>query len=100
MPIIERLSVIEIERLLDYYRETDRGCDRETITNILKNSRSCIDLLFTSQPNMVMTSVVHASRHPHCHRKKNFAKFDLKCLIHLLMRGIFPKQTLIIKKSS
>ena len=76
--MIERLSVIEIERLLDYYRETDRGCDRETITNILKNSRSCLDLLFTPQPNIVITSVVHASLHPHCHRKIIFARFDLK----------------------
>ena len=47
-------------------------------THILENSRSCIDLLFTSQPNMVMDSGVHASLHPHCHYQIIFAKFDLK----------------------
>ena len=34
--------------------------------HILENSRSCIDLLFTSQPNMVMDSGVLASLHPRC----------------------------------
>ena len=29
--MIDRLSVIEIEKLLDYYREADRDYDRETI---------------------------------------------------------------------
>ena len=29
--MIERLSVIVIERLLDYHREADRDYDRETI---------------------------------------------------------------------
>ena len=29
-------------------------------TNMLENSRSCIDLIFTSQPNMVIDSGVHA----------------------------------------
>ena len=47
-------------------------------THILENSRSCLDLLFTPQPNMVMDSGVHASLHPHCHHQIIFAKFDLK----------------------
>ena len=47
-------------------------------THILENSRSCIDLLFTSQPNMVMDSGLHASLHHHCHHQIIFAKFDLK----------------------
>ena len=47
-------------------------------THILENSRSYIDLLFTSQPNMVMDSGVHASLHPHFHHQIIFAKFDLK----------------------
>ena len=46
--------------------------------HILENSRYCLDLLFTPQPNMVMDSGVHASLHPHCHHQIIFAKFDLK----------------------
>ena len=47
-------------------------------THILENSRSCIDLLFMSQPNMVIYSGVHASLLLHCHHQLIFAKFDLK----------------------
>ena len=47
-------------------------------THILENSKSCIDLLFTSQPNMVMDSGVHASLKPHSHHQIIFAKFNLK----------------------
>ena len=35
-------------------------------THILVNSRSCIDLLFLSQPNMVLDAEVLASLHPYC----------------------------------
>ena len=47
------------------------------LTHILEKSRSCIDLLFTSQPNKVMKSEVHTSVHPHYHHQIIFAKFDL-----------------------
>ena len=47
-------------------------------THILDNSRSCIDLIFTSQPNMVIDSGVHASLHSNCHHQIIHAKFDLK----------------------
>ena len=46
-------------------------------THILDNSRSCIDLIFTSQPNMVIDSGVHASLHSNCHHQIIYAKFDL-----------------------
>ena len=46
-------------------------------TYILENSRSRIDKLFTSQPNIVIDSGVHASLHPHCHHQIIFAKSDL-----------------------
>ena len=39
---------------------------------------SCIDLIFTSQPNMVIDSGVHASLHSNCHHQFIYAKFDLK----------------------
>ena len=47
-------------------------------THILYNSRSCIDLIFTSQPNMVIDSGAHASLHSNCHHQIIYAKFDLK----------------------
>ena len=50
-------------------------------THILENSRSCINLLFTSQTNMFMDSGVHASLHPNYHHQTNFAKFDLKTFL-------------------
>ena len=47
-------------------------------THILENSSSCIDLIFTTQPNMVLESGVHHSLHQNCHRQIIFAKFNLK----------------------
>ena len=49
-------------------------------TYILDNSRSCIDLIFTSQPKMVIDSGVHASLHANCHHQIMYAKFDLKII--------------------
>ena len=46
--------------------------------HILGKSSSCIDLIFTSQPNMVVKSGVHSSLHANCHHQIVFAKFDLK----------------------
>ena len=47
-------------------------------THILPNSSSCIDLIFTSQPNMVIESGIHSSLHSSCHHQIVFAKFNLK----------------------
>ena len=47
-------------------------------THILENSASCIDLIFTNQPNMVLTSGVHPSLHPNCHHQIIYAKVNLK----------------------
>ena len=49
-------------------------------THILKSSCSCIDLIFTSQPNLVMESGVYSSFHPSCHHQIIFAKFNLSIL--------------------
>ena len=46
--------------------------------HILEVSSSCMDLLFTSQSNMVMDSGVHASLDPHCYQQIIFTKFDSK----------------------
>ena len=47
-------------------------------THIIGDSSSYIDLIFTTQPNLVMESGVHSSLHPNCHHHITFAKFSLK----------------------
>ena len=47
-------------------------------THILENSSSCIDLIFTSQPNLITESGVHLSLHSNCHHQVIYAKFNLK----------------------
>ena len=45
--------------------------------HILNSPPSCIDLIFTSQPNLVMESGIHSSLHSKCHHQIVFAKFNL-----------------------
>ena len=47
-------------------------------THILPNSSSCIDFIFTNQPNLVTESGVHPYLHPNCHHQIVFAKLHLK----------------------
>ena len=47
-------------------------------THILESNSSCIDLVFTSQPNLVMTSGVHSSLLRYYHHEKMNEKFKLK----------------------
>ena len=47
-------------------------------THILDNSKSCIDLIFTSQPNTIRDSGIHPSLHSNCHHQIIYAIFDLK----------------------
>ena len=47
-------------------------------THILNNTSSCIDLIFTSQPNLVSNSGVYSSLHNNCHHNIIYAKFNLK----------------------
>ena len=46
-------------------------------THILPNSSTCIDLIFTDQPNLVVDSGVHPSLHTNCHHQITFCKFNL-----------------------
>ena len=46
-------------------------------THISNNSSSCMDLIFTSQPNLITDSGVHSSLHPNCHHQIVFAKLNL-----------------------
>ena len=39
---------------------------------------SCIDLIFTSRPKLVVESGVLLSLHPNCHHQISFAKYNLK----------------------
>ena len=66
-------------------------------THILNLSSSCIDLIFTSQPNLVMKSRRHSSPHPNCNYQVVFAKFNLSILYPPLRKELFgfmKKQTL------
>ena len=47
-------------------------------SDILESSSLCIDLKFTSQPNLITESGVHPSLHPNSHRQIIFAKFNLE----------------------
>ena len=38
-------------------------------TDFLENVSSCIDLIFTNQPNIVLDSGVHSSLNPKCHHQ-------------------------------
>ena len=45
-------------------------------THVLNNSSSCIDLIFTAQPNLVMQSGVHSSLHANCYHQLRYGKFN------------------------
>ena len=47
-------------------------------THILPNSSSCIDLLFTNQPNMITKSGTYSSLHPNCHHQIIYANINFK----------------------
>ena len=49
-------------------------------THVLENSSSCIDLIFTSQPNLSVESGTEPSLHPNCHYQIIYAKFNLEVL--------------------
>ena len=47
-------------------------------THLTRNASSCVDLIFTSPPNLVIESGVHSSLHENCHHQITSAKFNLK----------------------
>ena len=49
-----------------------------TPTNVIPNSEFCIDLLCTSQPNLVSECHVHASLFYRCHYQIIYAKLNVK----------------------
>ena len=46
-------------------------------THIQINSSSCIDLVFTNQPNLSVNSGVHSSLHQNCHHQIVYSTFNL-----------------------
>ena len=44
------------------------------------SSSSCTDLIFMSQPNLIIESGVHSSLHSNCHHQIIFAKFNIEIL--------------------
>ena len=56
-------------------------------THIIGYSWSSVNLIFTTQPNLVMESGVHSSLHSNCHLHIKFPKFNLKIHFPLLMNG-------------
>ena len=47
-------------------------------THILRNSLSCIDLIFTDQSSLVVDSGVHPTLHENCHHQITYCKLNLK----------------------
>ena len=47
-------------------------------THLVEPSSSCIDPIFTSQPNLITESGVHLSLHPNSRQQNIFAKFNLE----------------------
>ena len=45
---------------------------------LIDTSSSCIDLILTSQPNLIIVSGVYLPLHSNCHDQINFAKFNLE----------------------
>ena len=45
-------------------------------THVLENSSSCIDLIFTNQPNLIMDAGVHPSLHSKCYHQVIYAKHN------------------------
>ena len=50
----------------------------QTPTHLLQNSVTCIDLVFTNQPHLVMESGVHSSLSSTCDHDIVFAELNLK----------------------
>ena len=57
-------------------------------THIQANSSSCIDLVFTDQPNLSVNSGVHASLHPNCHHRIVHSSFKLSIYYPLLYQRL------------
>ena len=48
--------------------------------HLLDTSSLRIDLIFTSQPNLITESGIHSSLHSNCHHQIIFAKFNVEAV--------------------
>ena len=46
-------------------------------THLLPQTSSCIDLIFTDQPNLIVDSGVHPSLHSNCYHQITYSKINL-----------------------
>ena len=53
---------------------------KRTKYHIYQSFSSCIDLIFTNQPNLVTDSGVHPWLHSNCHHQIVYAKFNFKVI--------------------
>ena len=71
-------------------------------THLLPQSNSCIDLIFTDQPNLVVNCGTHASLNSKCHHQITHCKLNLKTEYPHHMSGYFGttgKQILKVYRS-
>ena len=66
---------IELASMTSLYGLTQMITDP---THILPNSSSCIDLLFTNQPNLISKKGIYSSLHPNCHHQIIYAEINFK----------------------
>ena len=52
--------------------------DIKETTHISEHSSTCINLIFTSQSNLIIEPSVHPSLHPNCHHQIAYVKFNLQ----------------------
>ena len=50
-------------------------------THFMGDSKSCIDLIFTDQPNLVVDTGVHPSLHEQCHRRIVYGKLSVSNIV-------------------
>ena len=55
-------------------------------THILNSSSACINLIYTSQLNLIIESGVHSPLHPNYHHQVVFAKFNLSVLHRFMVK--------------
>ena len=64
---IKKSLVIKGKKIEDVTSQYGLRQEINEPTHILNNSTSCIDLIFNSQPDLLIESGVHPSLHPNCH---------------------------------
>ena len=69
---VTRMSTVSFPVNLSFLKKISQP------THILANSSSCIDLIFTDQPNLVTDCGTHSSLHPNCHHQIIYCKLNLR----------------------